>query len=193
MLVRTRAFAYIFHAVARIFGPAYMINIAREKWFSELQDILTRPKFCWKIKMYHRNDIVVLTDHPVCQTNGLGIGGQVTIVPLSKHRVLFGGNQEAVNRFDIPAENLNCFLSACAERSIFAAESKCLETVAQNLRGEGSIDSTEWCNAARRPFFGFTDRLKDRRVPPDFDVSKWWNQIKESYGETILPWRKEKK
>jgi hypothetical protein len=126
----------------------------------------------------------VLTDYPVCQTNGIEAGRQVTIVPLSKHRVLFGGSQEAVDRWNIPVADLNSFLAGCAERSIFAADSNSLETVARMLRGEG-----EWCEAARRPFFGFVDYLRDQPIPDDAEVSQWWSQMKDSFGDSILSFR----
>ena len=135
---------------------------------------------------------MVLSDHPVCHTSGTGAGGQVTVVPLSKHRVLFGGHQEAVDRCNIPIENLNAFLAAWAGRSVFAANLSSLESVARNLRGEGVVGTPDWCEAARRPFFGFADRLKDRQPPPGLDLSQWWDQIKNSYGESILPWRQGK-
>ncbi len=202
MLVRTRAHVFISEAVAHKeagqvslayrLAPALMNNIARTHWFSEYQDLLSRPNVRWKIKTYRDDEVVVLSDHPVCQTNGLGVGGQVTIVPLSKRRVLFGGHQDAVDGCNIPVEYLNTFAAAWAERSIFAADSRALQTVARNLRGEGLVGTPEWCEAARRPFFGFSDRLKDRQPPVELDVSQWWEQIKDSYGESILPERPRK-
>ena len=129
MLVRTRAHTCLSCEVAKkeaglphaawLLDPALMSNIARTKWFAELQDLLSRPQFRWKVKTYRDDEIIVLTDHPVCQTNGLSAGGQVTVVPLSKQRVLFGGSQEAVERYNLPISRLNAFLAAWAERSIF--------------------------------------------------------------------------
>src|SRR5260370_39824169 len=59
MLVRTRAFALMAQAVDQkesAFGellcqlaPALMNNVLRISWFSELQDILSRPLFRWKV------------------------------------------------------------------------------------------------------------------------------------------------
>jgi hypothetical protein len=194
MLVRTRAHAVLCQIVATKIGglgaftwaiaPALLNNLARVQWFSELQDLLSRPNMRWKIKTYCTNEIVVLSDFPVCQTIGTEVGGQVTIVPLAKHRVLFGGSAQAVSSWDIPADELNTILSAYADRSIFAADARCLEVVARNLRGE-----EDWCVAARRPFFGFANRLKECHIPTDVDVSQWWEQFKNSFGESILPWR----
>lgn len=200
MLVRTTAQSVLSLAVARKKGglapiawalnPSLMNNIGRSIWFSELQDLLSRPGMRWKFRICHEKDAVVLSDHPVCQTNGIGAGGQVTIVPLSKHRVLFGGTEEALAHWNVPVDVLNVFLAGWAERSIFAADSSSLETVVRNLRGEGAIADPQWCDAARRPFFGFVDRLKDRPSLTDFDRAQWRNQIEDLYGRSILPDRR---
>ncbi len=192
MLIRTRAHVLLGQAAAKKIGglPALVWaldsallknNIGRSLCFSEYQDLLSRPKVRWKIKTYPSNDVVVLTDFPVCQTNGIGAGGQVTVIPLSKHRVLFGGTQEAVDRCNIPVEDLNAFLSGCAEHSIFAADMNTLEVVAHMLRGDD-----EWCEAARKPFFGFADFLNDQENPSDTEVSRLWHDMKNSFGESIL-------
>ena len=104
--------------------------------------------------------------------------------------MLFGGQQEAVDRCNFRIEELNTFLAGYAERSVFAADSASLEIVSRNLRGEGLIGTPEWCANARRPFFGFSDRVKDSQLPADLDTSQWWKQTKDSYGETRLPKRR---
>jgi hypothetical protein len=97
---------------------------------------------------------------------------------------LFCGSEQAVGRCDIPVEELNAFLAGHADRSIYAAESAALEAVARTLRGEGP-----WYQMARRPFFGMLDFIKERQVPPDVDLSQWWGQVKDTFGDTILPRR----
>jgi hypothetical protein len=194
MLVRTRAYACLSTAVAQKQGglcsvtwdlvPKLMTNIARILWFSEYQDLLSRPNFQWKLKTYRDEETVVLSDFPVLQTSGTEAGGPVTIIPLTKRRVLFAGSGEAVDRWDIPAESLNLWLAAYADRSVFAANSKCLERIAEHLR----VDCA-WSRAARHPFFGFLDRLPDQKIPSDVDVSQWWDGVKDSYGRSILPSR----
>jgi hypothetical protein len=196
MLVRTRAHALMAQAVGHkdsAFGdvlwkvaPKLMNNIVRISWFSELQDILSRPLFRWKVKTYPPEETLVLTDFPVCQTSGSPPDGQVTIVPLSKHRVMFGGSEKAIAHWDIRADDLNAILAGYAQRSIFAADGATLERLAQHLRGENG-HSPEWCAAARSPFFGFLDRLKDMKAPETPEVSQWFKQFKDSYGESILP------
>jgi hypothetical protein len=193
MLVRTRAYALMAQAVGHkqsAFGemlwkvaPALMNNIFRISWFSELQDILSRPLFRWRVKTYPPEETVVLTDFPVCQTNGSAPDGQVTIVPLSKNRVIFGGSEKAIVHWDIPADDLNAILAGYAERSIFAADRDTLERVAHQLRG-GNGHSPEWSAAARLPFFGFLDRLKDMKAPESPEI--WFKHLKDSYGESIL-------
>lgn len=197
MLVRTRVHICISQAVAEhdagfsaltwSLDPSFMSNIAREHWFHEFRDLLARPKIRWKIKTYPDNDVVVLTDHPVCQTNGLAQGGQVTVVPLSKHRVLFGGHEDAIERCDVSSEVLNAFLAGWAERSIFAAINEPLRLIIHNLGSNGNFVSPEWCTNARRPFFGINERLGDREIPPGLNVSNWWNAVKDSYGQSLIP------
>jgi hypothetical protein len=196
MLVRTRAYALMTQNVGEkdsAFGkllwklaPALMGNILRISWFSQLQDILSRPLFRWKVKTYPPDEIVVLTDFPVLQTNGSTPDGQVTIVPLSKHRVMFGGSEKAIAHWDISADDLNAILAGYAERSIFAADRATLERVVQHLHEEKG-HSPEWRGAAHRPFFGFLDWLQDMKAPDSLEISQWLNQHKESYGESILP------
>lgn len=196
MLVRTRAFPLLAQAVGerhsalgKLFWkimPELTNNVFRQMWFSELQDTLSRPLFRWKIIKYPPEQTVVLTDFPVCQSSGRALGGQVTVVPLSKHRVVFGGSEKAIAHWNIPADDLNGFLAGCAKRSIFAADRATLERVAKKLRGDDG-QPADWCNAARRPFFGFLDRLNDMKSPGRADIGKWFTEYKDSYGDSILP------
>jgi hypothetical protein len=196
MLVRTRAYSLMAQVVGRkhsAFGkllcdlaPALMNNIFRIGWFSELQDILSRPLFQWRVATFPPEETVVLTDFPVFQTSGSAPDGQVAIVPLSKHRVLFGGSEKAVAHWRIPVDDLNAILAGYAERSIFAADRATLERVVQHIRGE-KPHSQDWCAAARRPFFGFLDQLKDMKSPDSSGVTQWFKQLKDGYGESILP------
>ncbi len=128
MLVRTDAFVSFFHAVADKMEDGFekllyrrfrkeMQNDARTFMFHDFVDLLTRENYRWKALNFPSNVCVVLTDNPVCQTNGLGIGGQVTIVPLSKHRVMFGGQKEAIDEMrNISIGELNHFLAGWSER-----------------------------------------------------------------------------
>ena len=92
-----------------LFGlaPDIMLNYHRERSFRWWRDLLCRPNWRWKCRVFPSGSNVVLTDHPVCQTNGLQAGGVALLVPLSKSRVLVGGLPEAVDRFrDISAREL---------------------------------------------------------------------------------------
>jgi hypothetical protein len=190
MLVRTQGFAICAAAVAQKLGgvgdlvrrlvPQLVGNIFRTLQYSEFQDYLSRPNLQWRVKTYADGECVVLSDVPVRQTNGLDAGGPATIVPLSKHRVLFCGSEEAVERCNVPVEKLNSFLAGMAIRSIYAADSNCLEAAARTLRGEG-----EWCAAARRPVFGLLDFIQGKDIPPEVDLKQWWNQVKDANGPPI--------
>jgi len=193
MLCRTKAFICLAKVIVHMENEilvelvSQLANEFRTHWFREWQDILTRADFRWKMKVFSDECRIVLTDNPVCQTNGLGQGGAILMVPLSKHHILFGGRQEAVERCrDFTLGQVNAFLAAWADKSIFAADRKSLEAVKLNLEGEGTVGTDQWCEAARKPFFGSSDRIQLAQFPSKQDLSTWWEQLKSSYGEPLL-------
>lgn len=179
-------------AMATVFKafPGLFRNYVRLTQFNEYQDILSRPGFKWKVLTYPEGADLVLTDHPVCQTSGHHPGGQVTIVPVSRRRVFFGGSQQAVNNCNFPVHELNAFLAGWAYRSVFAAERGALDEVVEILSGKYEMWRKEWCDRARLPCFGLEERSKTYSVSPDEITKDWWNGFKDSYGETILPWKR---
>lgn len=192
MLCRTRAIVCLSHQIARkendFLGRLLplMMNAIRSQWFSELQDILTRSDFRWSMKVFPGECHVVLTDNPVCQTSGIRRGGQITIVPLSKQHVLIGGLQEAVDEArSWTIDQVNAFLAGWADKSIFAPERSDLEIVKSDLEGAGSVGSDEWCEAARKPFFGLPERIYLRHPPCGEDLSDWWEQVKLAFGSPL--------
>ncbi len=194
MLCRTRSLVCLAQVISNQedkflsqFLPA-LINIIRYTWYTECQDVLTRKDFRWKMMIFPQDYCIVLTDNPVCQTNGLNPGGQVTIVPLSKHRVLIGGLQKAIERWGrITSEQLNAFLAGWAEQSIFAADTNTLKVVKKNLEGNGQIRHEDWYKAARKPFFGLPERMMKMQSPSGAELSQWWKEVKDSYGQSIFP------
>lgn len=193
MLCRTGAFIcltkLIVHQENQILVElvSQLANEFRCHWFSEWQDILTRADFRWKMKIFPDECNIVLTDNPVCQTNGLEQGGAVLMVPLSKRHILFGGHQEALERYrNSTLGQINAFLAAWADKSIFAADRNTLEAVKLNLEGEGTVGTDQWCEVARKPFFGSSDRIQPTQFPSKQDLSTWWEQLKSSYGEPLL-------
>lgn len=196
MLCRTRALVSLSCAIVEsedsqysVFwkiAPAEMDNLMRTIWFTQCQDILTRSDFCWKIRILPDGQNLVITDHPVCQTSGLNNGGQVTIVPLSKNRLLIGGLRDAVENYGYTtAEQLNLFLAAWAEQFIFAADTDTLENVKKHLEGKGDIVTKEWCEQARKPFGGMAERIKSKKIPSEINISQWWEDMKNSYGKPL--------
>ena len=203
MLVRTRPYQCLFNTLAekmcdsieisafmQLF-PKSFDNLFRLNQFNEYIDLLSRPQFHWKVKTFDNHELVVLTDHPVCQTNGLKTGGQVTIVPLSKNRVMFGGHQEAIEKCNCWIDELNAFLAGWAHRSVFAAERHTLEAIRSILSGENKSFESTWCRNARQPLFGFLDRLGKHTGLRDEELPDFWKDLKASYGESILPWKHE--
>ncbi|MBN2331062.1 MAG: DUF4238 domain-containing protein [Candidatus Aenigmarchaeota archaeon] len=193
MLCRTNAFICIAKAIAQRENEtldalvSLLANEFRSNWFTEWQDILTRADFRWKMKVFPDECYIVITDNPVCQTNGLLRGGTVLMVPLSKHHIIFGGRQEATERCrNLTLGQVNTFLAAWADKSIFAADRDTLEYVKLNLEGNGTIGTEQWCEAARKPFFGCSDRIQITQFPSQQDLSTWWEQLKSSYGDSLL-------
>ncbi len=128
----------------------------------------------------------MLTDNPVCQTNGIRQEGQITIVPLSKKHVLVGGLQEAVDEArSWTIDQVNAFLAAWAEKSIFAADRSDLEIIKANLEGDGTVGSNEWCENARKPFFGLPDRIYSRQPPSSERLLDWWEEVKAEFGSPL--------
>lgn len=192
MLCRTRAITCLSFCIARkkdaFIGSLLplIMNTIRFNWFIEMKDIMTRPNFRWSMKVLQRECNIVLTDNPVCQTNGIRHGGQITIVPLSKKHILVGGLQDAVDEaMSWTNVQVNVFLAAWAEKSIFAADRKDIENVKANLEGNGIIESTEWCEVARKPFLGLLDRIFSELPPSSKHLSDWWEEKKAEFGSPI--------
>jgi len=195
MLCRTQSLATLSQAIVqKELSSSVMIpenslklfhNIIRSECYNEYQDILSRPHFKWRMKIFPEGCDIVITDNPVCQTNGLQDGGQATLVPLSKRLILIGGQDKAVEKFrNVTIDEINLFLFAWAYKSIYAAEKHTLESIKKTLDG---IDNKEWCEAARKPLFGMPGRIKEKSIPSDINVSQWYNDMKDKYGESILP------
>jgi len=185
MLCRTRAIICLSQNIAHqedaflgSFLPLIM-NTIRSNWFIEFRDIMRRANFRWKMKIFPKECHVVLTDNPVCQTCGIRQGGQVTIVPLSKQHVLIGGLMEDVEEArSWTIEQVNAFLAAWAEKSIFAADRSDLEIVKADLEGEGNI-------GPRKPFLGLSERIYSKQPPPSEDLSDWWEKVKTEFGPPL--------
>jgi hypothetical protein len=194
MLCRTQSPAILSQAIVqKEWGPSVIIsenslklfhNIIRSECYSEYQDILSRPQFKWRMKIFPKGCDIVITDNPVCQTNGLRDGGQTTLVPLSKRIILIGGQDKTVEKFrDVTVDEISLFLFAWAYKSIYAAEKHTLESIQIMLEG---IDNKKWCEAARKPLFGMSGRIKEKKIPSDTNISQWHKDMKDKYGESIL-------
>ena len=98
-----------------------------------------------------------------------------------KRRILIGGLEEGVERFrNYTIDELNVFLFAWANRSIYAAERATLESIKSVL---DEIDNKEWCEAARRPLFGLPERIMDKVIPKGVNTSKWYATMKDTFGK----------
>jgi len=162
-------------------GWKLIYNMVRSRRYEECQDLLSRPRFKWGMKLFPEGLNLVITDNPVCQTNGLQKGGQVTLVPLSKRRILIGGLEEGVERFrHYTIDELNVSLFAWANRSIYAAERATLESIKTML---DEIEDKEWYEAARKPLFGLPERIMDKVIPKGVNISEWYATMKDTFGK----------
>ena len=126
-----------------------VLNIARNLQFDYYQDLISRPQFKWKVQTYPEDECLVITDYPVFQVLG---DKPVVIVPLTKHRVLIGGNAKNLNGWQLSIDRMNLVLAAYANRSVFCAEKAVLEVIAHDLRGNNPDLNPAWCGDARLPF-----------------------------------------
>ncbi|MBN1125502.1 MAG: DUF4238 domain-containing protein [Sedimentisphaerales bacterium] len=192
MLCRTSAFMSLASVIAQKNTNLkdivdHLANVFRTHWFLECRNILVRSEFKWGMKVFSKDCCIVLTDNPVCQTNGLGEGGMLILVPLSKHRILFGGLPQALDRSrNTTIDQINIFLAGWADKSVFAAERSVLEQVKRDMEGKGIIQSEEWCMEARKPFLGIQERIQATPAPSSEFVTKWWDARKSSYGEPLI-------
>lgn len=206
MLCRTTGFIRLSRAAAAaapksknstIFGmlgfalaPDLMHNILRSHQFTEYQDWLSRPNWKWKVKQFTEGDHLVLTDNPVCMTRVATPGGMIVVVPLTKRRILLGGLANHVEKCrHWSVAGINAYLAAWAERSIFAADNESLKGVVRTLQGDGVIADPGWCEAARKPLLGITERIAAQPVPGSVDLDQFNEYMKGLYGPSILAHR----
>lgn len=173
----TSEFKYIPHDI--------LINLVRTQYYTECQDVLSRTDFKWRIKCFHEGCDIILTDNPVCQTNGLHKGGQAVLVPLSKRFLLIGGLEDSVEEFrKATIDEINLFLFAWTYDSIYAAEKDTLESLKAML---DTVDDEVFIDTAKKPLFGLPERIKEKDIPVGLNTNEWWEQIKNSYGDSIIP------
>jgi hypothetical protein len=170
-------------------GSQVADNLIRAAQFQQYQDLLSRPLWRWKCRIFPTEDEsnVAITDNPVCLALELGQGGRVLLVPLSKKRVLFGGKLEVVEKCSsFSAREVNFCLAAWAERNIYAADKRTLESVVVDLRGEGvTAGPSELLEAARKPLFGLPERSAARPIPKDVDTDVFWREYTDSFGPPL--------
>jgi hypothetical protein len=168
-------------------APDLAYNLLRSHQFEEYQDWLSRPGWTWKMKEFTGDHYLVITDNPVCWSRVKTPGGLIVMVPITKHRILLGGHAGDVDTCRNWSIGLiNAYLSAWAERSIFAADADTLEAVRLCLRGDGEIKDAAWCESARKPLLGMAERIADGSLPRSPHPGEFYKDLKARYGESIL-------
>jgi Protein of unknown function (DUF4238) len=168
--------------------PKLINNILRYQMFSSYQDFLSRPRWKWKCLIISTQSNLIISDHPVCYALGFEKGRKALLVPLSKKRILFGGTAETIEKCcQLSVREINFSLAAWSERHVFAADKKTLQHLAADLYGTGIISGpSEVLEAARKPFFGLSERIHTNPVPKNVDVNKFWKSLKDSFGPSII-------
>ncbi len=165
---------------AYVMDPTLFHNIFRPQLFEHLKEVYTLPGWRWICRIISTDANLVLTDHPVCSTSSKSSQGHVVLAPLSKKRIIFGGDKESLERVKgLSVLNVNCFLASCAEEWIFAANEATLLEVARELKGEGTITDKLWLEAACKPFLGLAERAAISPVP---DSSNVFDEMKRHYN-----------
>jgi hypothetical protein len=135
--------------------PKLIHNLIRRQLFGDLKKVFTLPGWKWKCFIINADANLVLTDHPVCSTAVNSPLGHVVFVPLSRTRIIFGGDKDSLARVEaLTVLGINRFLAAWAEEWIYAADELTLLGVAREFKGEGSVVDTLWLENARKPLFG---------------------------------------
>ncbi|MGD0140831.1 MAG: DUF4238 domain-containing protein [Tepidisphaeraceae bacterium] len=160
-------------------------NIARTEWFSMYQDLFARGGWQWKYRRFPEA-CLVLSDHPVCITSVYQEGGQMVLVPMSSDVVLIGGARTAIeNMRETTAAQFNFFFAGYANRSIFASDRSTLEKLTL-LLSDDSPFPRQMVEAARQPFFGAPERLREQMqsdpMPKGFDFGEALRQHSASFG-----------
>jgi hypothetical protein len=142
-------------------AKAYFDNTARAEWFRMYQDLFARKGWQWKCRRFP-NPSLVLSDHPVCITGMSPEVGQMVLVPMSSNVVLIGGAPTTIETMrEVAPAQFNFFFAAFANRSIFASDRSTLKTL-KLLLSDHSPYPQQLVEAARQPFFGAPERLRER-------------------------------
>lgn len=168
--------------------PKLAFNYFRDTQFTMYQDMFSRPKWCWRIRILKTESNLVLTDYPVCLINIAGATKPVILVPLTKKRILLGGaNEDIATLSELSVSDINLHLAAKAYRSIFAADRTTLESIVRELTGKGEARSPEWMEAACKPDFGLPERMRNTPIPESVNTQDFYESMMDAYGESILP------
>ncbi|MFN0007017.1 MAG: DUF4238 domain-containing protein [Planctomycetota bacterium] len=188
MLSRTSFIVSASTAAALKDNPAAAIinhlasNSIRLGWYSQMQDMISRPNFKWASLSFPADEPVVLSDNPVLITKSSRKGPFVVICPLTKRRVLVGGHRDSIARFRTATpRTLNKFIAAWAGHRIYGCSRAVLEHVVEDLSGH-----SRWATDARKPFCGHVEKIRKMRNPTAREVEEFWSGMLERFGPSIL-------
>jgi len=165
-------------------------NIIRSDIFEMYQDLISRPLWKWKCKIFPKDlkSNLIISDNPVCKVLGIDKATGSLMVPLTKKRILYGGKSEIVEGCrNLSIREVNFCLAAWAERNIYAADKQTLKDIVTDLSGKGLIiGPQDVLDAVRKPLFGLPERAAKNPVPEDIDLGKFWKSLKDSFGPSIF-------
>ncbi|QYK47108.1 MAG: DUF4238 domain-containing protein [Phycisphaeraceae bacterium] len=134
------------------------INEVRYRLYQRYRHICSGRRWRWQcvdISRKHDN-CFVLTDHPVCATGHETEWGFLLFVPITKRRLIVGGDDEGLIALscDFSVSVMNSFSAACANRLIYSSTTAELEDIASTLMGKKTPKGYSLIDASRQPFFG---------------------------------------
>lgn len=195
MLARSRAIIPTSVAVAmKDSGDAEFVkmmaalhNSIRTRQFEMMRDLISRPYWKWKRRVFVDGGLV-LTDNPVVLTKVSDSKGLCVLAPFSSTHLVVGGFDEDIRRLGAAdLRGLNAFLAGWSIERVFASERAPLRAIVEDLSARG-----DWAADAREPLFGFIDRIRSSRSPDEREVDEFWSDLSGSYGPpTICPPRGE--
>lgn len=187
MLARTQMIVLAAAAVARkddprmhavfTLAPALVSNTLRVAWYDQMRDLMTRPRWKWRMICIKGNEVLILTDNPVLLFRPKDTSGFSVVAPLASRRVLIGGPDlpQTFRKDLVPA--INRLMTGWAYSRVYSGSREQLEELARQLS-----EDNDWSHEARRPLFGHPDRVMTMRSPVGNEAEVFWKNLLNSLG-----------
>lgn len=175
-------------SVALKVAPQLIENIFRSECYERNLDLISRPKFEWKIARLNDERSFVLTDNPVIVTPIIN-GEAVWLVPLSRKRLLVGGHATATEYWRRATPRfINAVMASWADQRVYSADKNTLEKLIEDLKGEGEAKlPAKFRELAQKPLFGMLEHVAATDAPSGMQLDGWWDKMVDGFGPSIIP------